>query len=92
MVYDPTSFTASKLVIVASLLAYGAVTEPRATCGSRPHGCAARRAMISRLLTKHFYQVTCSTAHAINILLSKNILVIGIGNPQWVDGVVLSQM
>jgi hypothetical protein len=53
--YDPTAFTLSKLVIVAWLIAYGAATEPRATCGSRPHGCAARRALVSRLLTEHFY-------------------------------------
>jgi hypothetical protein len=36
VVYDPTAFTVSKLVIVAWLIAYGAATEPRATCGSRP--------------------------------------------------------
>jgi hypothetical protein len=58
MVYDPTAFTVSKLVIVAWLIAYGAATEPRATGGSRPHGCAAWRALVSRLLTKCFYQVT----------------------------------
>jgi hypothetical protein len=58
VVYGPTALTASKLVIVAWLIAYGAAMEPRATCGSRSHGCAARRALVSRLLTKHFYQVT----------------------------------
>jgi hypothetical protein len=45
--YDPTAFTATKLVLVAWSIAYGAVTEPRATCGSRPHGlCRSARAGI----------------------------------------------
>jgi hypothetical protein len=75
VVYGPTALTASKLVIVAWLIAYGAMTESRATCGSRPHGCAARRALVSRLLTKHFYQVTPQYCLAINVLLGNNILV-----------------
>jgi hypothetical protein len=55
VVYDPTAFTTSKLVIVAWLIAYGAVKELRAPMEQLPQGDAARRALVSRLLTKHFY-------------------------------------
>ena len=58
MVYDPTAFIACKLVVVAWLIAYGAVTKPRAPVEQLPHGDAARHALVSRLLTKYLYQVT----------------------------------
>ena len=57
-VYDPTTFMACKLVIVAWLKAYGAMTKPRAPCGTATTCDAARHALVSRLLTKYLYQVT----------------------------------
>ena len=58
MIYDPTAFIVSKLVVVAWLIAYGAMTKPRAPVEQLPHGDAARHALVSRLLTKYLYQVT----------------------------------
>ena len=58
MVYDPTAFMACKLVIVAWLIAYGAVTKLRAPVEQLPHGDAVQHTLVSRLLTKYLYQVT----------------------------------
>ena len=58
VVYDPTAFMACKLVIVAWLKAYGATMKSRAPCGIATTCDAARHTLVSRLLTKHLYQVT----------------------------------
>ena len=58
VVYDPTTFMACKLVIVACLIAYGAMTKLRAPMEQLPHGNAARHTLVSRLLTEYLYQVT----------------------------------
>ena len=52
VVYDPTTFIACKLVVVAWLIAYGAVTKPRAPVEQLPHGDTARHALVPRLLIK----------------------------------------
>ena len=58
VVYDPTAFMACKLVVVAWLMAYDAMTTPKAPCGTAATCDAARHALVSRSLTKYFYQVT----------------------------------
>ena len=58
VVYVPTAFIVCKLVVVAWLIAYGAMTKPRAPVEQLPHGDAAQHALVSRLLTKYLYQVT----------------------------------
>ena len=58
VVYDPTTFMACKLVVVAWLKAYGAAMKPRAPCGTAATCDAAQHVMASRLLTKYLYQVT----------------------------------
>jgi hypothetical protein len=62
------------MVTVAWLIAYGAMTEPRAPVEQLPHGDTAQRTLVSRLLTKHFTKLHRTTALATNIL-DKNILV-----------------
>ena len=69
MVYDPTTFIACKLVVVAWLIAHGAMTKPRAPVEQLPHGDAARHALVSRLLTKYLYQVTLPYRFATNNFL-----------------------
>ena len=55
MVYDPTAFIVCKLVIVAWLIAYGAMTKLRPPVEQLPHGDAARHALVLGLLIKHLY-------------------------------------
>jgi len=90
MVYDPTAFSACKLIIVAWLIAYGATTKPRAHEEQLPHGDAARHALVSRLLTKHLYQVTPSYRSDTKYS-SWKYLGVRMGNPQWVDEIVFPQ-
>ena len=60
MIYDPTTFIVSKLVVVAWLIAYGATMKLRAPVEQLPHGDTTLHALVSRLLTKYLYQVTPS--------------------------------
>ena len=55
-----------------------------------PHGDAARHALVSRLLTKHLYQVTPSYRSDTKYS-SWKYLGVRMGNPQWVDEIVFPQ-
>ena len=86
MVYDSTAFIVCKLVVVAWLIAYGAMMKPRAPMEQLPHGDAARHALVSRLLTKYLYQVT-PPYH-----FWYKYSGVWTGNPQRVDEIVFSQI
>ena len=58
VVYDPITFIACKLVVVAWLIAYGATIKPRTPVEQLPHADAAQHVLVSRLLTKYLYQIT----------------------------------
>ena len=79
-----------KLVIVAWLKAYGAVTKPRAPVEQLPHGAAAQHALVSRLLTKYLYQVT-PPYHFCYKFSPWKYSGVQTGNPQRVDAEVFSQ-
>ena len=56
-----------------------------------PHGDAARHALVSRLLTKHLYQVTPPYRSCNKIFSLGKYLCVLTGNPQWVDEIVFPQ-
>ena len=90
VVYDPTVFIACKLVVVAWLIAYGAMTKLRVPMEQLPHGDAARHALVSRLLTKYLYQVTLPYRFVLKFSPWK-CSGVQKGIPQRVDAEVFSQ-